>query len=352
MSNFIYSGDGRSWSNTFILSPISLTAVGTSVLFGTSLGTPYWVAGVDTLGGGADTIYYSFDGLSWQSASAFTGSCQGVAFDGTSTWVAVGRGSGTIYYAPFAPSVWFASPVGSFDSSGNGIAYGNGLWVAVGADTGGNTILYSSDAQTWNVGTNIFGGEGFGVDYNGSNAWVAVGFGGGSSSNILFSTDGQTWANSTSGEFQTKGYGVRFNRGLQLWIATGYDTPGVGTIKYSVNGLDWLNGTSGFDTVGYGIGVGSNVSIFEDIQINQLRIYDTPGPSVSTRSTTPNLFFTSTQMTLMNTLTIDAKKNIGLQLISTTGVSTFVSPSLVLSRKEVSTQTIQASGFFLSLASV
>ena len=119
-----------------------------------------------------------------------------------------------------------------------------------------------------------------------------------------------------------------------------------------MNGLDWLDGTSGFDSIGFGVGSGSNVSIFEDLQINQLRIYDTPGPGVSTRGTTPSLVATSTQMILMNTFSIDSQKNIGLQLISTTGLSTLVSPGLVRVGKEVSSQTIQASGFFLSLASV
>ncbi len=349
-SNFIYSGDGRSWSNAYILSAISLTATGTCVVYGGNT----WLAGMDTLGGGGDTLFYSFDGTTWFAiGSIFLDSCQGIAYNPSATqWVAVGRGGGTIQYTTFGnPTLWFPA-LNSFDLSGNGVAYGGSLWVAVGADSGGNTIKYSADGQSWSDGTNMFGGEGFGVGYNGSNLWVAVGRGGGSTSNILTSLDGMTWANSTSGEFQTAGYGVGYNQGLGLWIATGYDSPGVGTIKYSTNGLNWLDGTSGFDDIGFGIGVASNVTIFEDLKINQLRIYDTPGPGVLLRSTTPNIAFTSTQMTLMNTLTIDSRKNITLQLISTQTVSTFVDSSLARVSKVVSTQTVQAAGFYLSLASV
>jgi hypothetical protein len=54
----------------------------------------------------------------------------------------------------------------------------------------------------------------------------------------------------------------------------------------------------------------------------------------------------------MNTLTIDSRKNITLQLISTQTVSTFVDSSLARVSKVVSTQTVQAAGFYLSLASV
>jgi hypothetical protein len=83
---------------------------------------------------------------------------------------------------------------------GKGIAYGQGLLVAVGTSVLGDNIGYSSDGgQTWTVAINtngLFGGGGgYGVTYNNNTGeFVAVGNSlAGGNANIGYSTDGDNW---------------------------------------------------------------------------------------------------------------------------------------------------------------
>lgn len=356
-SNFIYSGNGKNWSDGIFHTVLGLFAIGTSVVYGGG----YWVGTMDTNGGGGDTLFHSADGSNWYAVDSvlgveFTTAGLGVAY-GNGNYTAVGSGTYTILYAQNTspPNQWKATGItNAFDTQGNAVAYGNSRWIACGQDTGGKTIKYSGNQATWTDATGVFpaAGAGYGVDYNGSNMWVAVGNGSGTTSNILYSTDnGASWSGITSGDFLTYGSGVRYNQALGLWLAAGFDNPGQ-TLKYSGDGLNWSNATNSFDFTGYGIGVASNVFSTQTTYINQLRLYNTPGFGVTTRDTTPNISYTSTSITYMNTMTLDRFKTVSIQKTSPNYVSSLYDSSLAVISSFVSTNVTQVAGYFLTSALV
>lgn len=358
-SNLIYSSDGKNWSDAILSNVVSLIAKGTSVVFGGE----YWVATLDSGGGGGNVLFYSSNGTGWYAATGglqFAMAGWGVAY-GMDKFYAVGDDTGgsgnTILQATnFPPDTWSASGMTNvFNLRGNGIAYGTPGFVAVGEDSGGKTIKYSAGGISWTDGTNVFPTAGYGVDYNGSNRWVAVGNGAGftPTSNILYSDDnGATWNNIASGDFDVKGYGVRYNQELKLWMAAG-ETAAGSNLKYSGDGTNWSNATGVFNNLAYGLGTRSNVVSSLTTYVNQLRLYNTPGPAVTTRNTTPNISVFSTSITFMDTLTVDRYKNVGiLQYPSELYTSTFYESSLATISSFVSTQTAQVAGYFLSASLV
>jgi hypothetical protein len=74
--------------------------------------------------------------------------------------------------------------------------------VAVGGGNSvNNSILWSTDGKTWNDASSggFGGGGGYGVSYDG--IWVASGGGSSANNNILWSTDGKSWNDASSGGF-------------------------------------------------------------------------------------------------------------------------------------------------------
>src|SRR5690606_32273764 len=91
-------------------------------------------------------------------------------------------------------ALWFSSWTNRSSGTSRalyGVAYGGGMWVAVG-DNG--TILTSADGATWTSRTSGTTQILNGVAYGGG-MWVVVGTGG----TILTSTNGTTWTSRTSG---------------------------------------------------------------------------------------------------------------------------------------------------------
>lgn len=350
-SNYIYSRDGRTWSDGFFLDPVGTFAIGTGLAYGGG----YWVGTMDLDGGGGNSLFYSSDGSNWYAGNEgtdFTTAGYGIAF-GNGKYVAVGEGGNTILYAQTLapPDTWTATGMtNAFTTSGRGIAYGASVWVACGDDTGGKTIKYSTDQSNWTDATGSLPSVGYGVAYNGSNLWVVAG-NGGASSNLVYSGDRINWSDANSGDFTVKAYGISYNQGLNLWMAAGEGPSGT-TLKYSGDGSNWSNATGGFDTYGYGIGVYSNVLVAETIAINQLRVYNTPGYNVTTRDITPNISYTSTTLTLMDTLSVDRFKNVNVYSSDSPYLSSFYDPSLAFVSSFVSTQTSQVAGYFLTASLV
>jgi hypothetical protein len=124
----------------------------------------------------------------------------------------------------------------------NGVAYGNGRFVAVG---NGGTILTSPDGVSWTQRTSGTIYPLYGVAY-GNGTFVAVGgyfdyYGFSdymsSASTILTSTDGVNWTRRTSGT-DNRLLGVTYGNGL--FVAVGKD----GTILTSPDGVSWTQRTS------------------------------------------------------------------------------------------------------------
>jgi hypothetical protein len=153
-------------------------------------------------------------------------SLYGVAY-GNGLFVAVGLG-GIILTSPDGVS-WTGQTSGTGYSL-SGVAYGNGLFVAVGY---GGTILTSPDGETWTRRTSGTSNGLFGVTYE-NGTFVAVGDRG----TILTSPDGVNWTARTSGTSNWLS-GVTYGNGL--FVAVGYG----GTILTSPDGVTWTVQASG-----------------------------------------------------------------------------------------------------------
>ena len=168
-----------------------------------------------------------------------------------------------IAYASDPSGTW--TGVTAFSSSCNGFAYGGGnFWVAVGQDASGYGIQYSTDnGLTWvpaKDGSNdplvtFTGNGGFGVAYNGSNKWVAVGAPG--TSSIFYSSNGINWTAVSSNPFSFRGTYVKYGNGK--WVAVGKDTAG-NNIQTSTDGENWTAVQAFGVSVSNGSGIGYSVA--------------------------------------------------------------------------------------------
>ena len=247
-NSIAYSSDGVSW-NFVTNSTLIFSTEGNKVAWNGKM----WVA----VGQGtANTIIYSYDGITWNGlgTTIFSTAGRDIYWNGR-MWIAVGEGTNTIAYSYDGIS-WVGLGVGVLATKGNSIIFNcrrpntitfpTNTTVAVG--TGTNTIAYSRDnGVTWTgvTGTSIFSTSGYNVKFNGK-MWVSVGAG---TNTISYSSDGVTWTAVTGSTsiFSTSGQSVEWNE--NLWVAVG---SGTNTIAYSYDGLSWIGlGVSTFSTAGY-----------------------------------------------------------------------------------------------------
>lgn len=219
-----------------------------------NLGINLWVAvGAFALAG--SKVSKSNDGINWTPAFSVGGltNVYGVAYNGIDRWVAVGE-SGTKVAISDNGNTWTAVTAGTgfstypWIASGRGIAYGNNLWVLVGAYSP-LPIAKSQYGNSWTRASN-FGGltNGYSVAY-GNGTWVAVGEG----SKIVYSTDADVWTavEPTSLNNVTYLNSITYGTdatGVGLWVAVGAGTTPIMTSR---QGNTWTAansfGTSGND---------------------------------------------------------------------------------------------------------
>ena len=207
--------DGINWNKTFNSFPI----IGYGVTYNTI--TDIYVAVGHNNYDTSHTILYSKDAINWNN------SVSGGFNDSQIT---------TIYNTYYA------------GSNGLGIATNNlgesqQMWVAVGShETNDGTIQWSSDASNWNnIIIGGFVGFGRGIAY-GNGLWVAVGDSTYEPTDplqtIQWSSDGCNWNSTITGGFAYSGHSISFNG--YMWIATGMDTDINGCIQNSTDGSNWL----------------------------------------------------------------------------------------------------------------
>lgn len=160
-------------------------------------------------------------------------SLAGVAY-GNGLYVAVG-GGGTILTSSTG-STWQTVASGTQEAL-NGITYGGGTFVAVGA---GGVILTSSDGQSWSLVAAPTSANLNGVAYGGGQ-FTAVGAGGA----VLVSPNGVQWTAETSSTSEDL-YAVAYGNGV--WVATGEGGENTQTGAYittlissSDNGATWTS---------------------------------------------------------------------------------------------------------------
>ena len=88
--------------------------------------------------------------------------------------------------------------------------------------------------------------------------WVAVGDVGGGYGSIVYSSNGQNWTKTSTGDSFAYGSGVAYgtsNGTSPLWVAVGDGTDGYGSIMYSNDGQSWTKTSTGniFSVLGNGV---------------------------------------------------------------------------------------------------
>jgi hypothetical protein len=221
-------------------------------------------------GGGSNTISRSLDAITWTPVSAFSVACNNLAFGG-GVWVAVGQDASSygIQYSEDNGLTWFPAKDGSNNpiatlTQGFAVAYnGTGTikWVAIGQ--GFNSAYYSSNGINWTATPlNIF--DSLGKDVKFANGiWVATGKD--STGNaIQTSPDGINWTGFQAfGTFTSNEGGRSVTHGLNgNWAVVGDNSDNVNNIYYSNdNGASWnatlafSGGVGGFGSIAYGNGI-------------------------------------------------------------------------------------------------
>jgi hypothetical protein len=179
-------------------------------------------------------LSFGHDGFAWPvRTSETTQNLNGVAY-GNGVFVAVGA-AGIIQNSPDGINWTKATPLPSNQQVAlNGVAYGNGLFVAAG-NYGG--IFTSPDGKTWTLRTSLLSAQTlYGVAY-GNGVFVAVGSNNGSQvySLVFTSSDGKTWTTPNSGGALKSLTGVAYGNGV--FVAMGGGVYG-GTGASSSGGYD------------------------------------------------------------------------------------------------------------------
>jgi hypothetical protein len=119
-----------------------------------------------------------------------------IAYNGTNLWVAAGftNAPSTTSYLITSPDgiTWTSRTSGFGTEQIKSVAFGNGLWVAVGTN---GTITTSTDGITWTARTSNMSTNTINAVTYANSLWVAVGDGGGTTNTggITYSSDGTTW---------------------------------------------------------------------------------------------------------------------------------------------------------------
>ena len=173
-----------------------------------------------------------------------TSDIQSVAY-GNNLWVAVGAG-GTLRTSTNSTS-WITQTSQFGTSQINSVFYGNGVWVAVGS---GGTLRTSTDVTTWTTRTSNFGTSAITSAAYANGLFVAVGAG----ATLRTSTDAVTWTTRVS-NFGTSDIRSVAVYADNLWVAGGNG----GALRTSTDATTWVTQTSTFSTnilsVTYGNGI-------------------------------------------------------------------------------------------------
>jgi predicted acyltransferase (DUF342 family) len=203
ITSILYSDDGMNWNNCFgsVFSTGLPNGLGGYDVVYSSRFQRFVAVGADSLGGMG--IRWSSNGINWSNATSvfpFNGFCIG---ENSLQFLAFGQS--TIADDPNKTQV-LTSPTGlvwqyialDLPTRIRRVAFGNGLWVAVGSTITGNpitdSIQYSSDAgASWNSAT-TGGLNAFDVLYDSNlSKWFAIGESNGFPS-VQTSSDGANWS--------------------------------------------------------------------------------------------------------------------------------------------------------------
>ncbi|PCK04619.1 MAG: hypothetical protein COA42_19020, partial [Alteromonadaceae bacterium] len=169
------------------------------------------------------------------SPSAANNNWTDVAY-GNGVFVAVGYTAGTANQVMTSPDgVTWTARTSAADNYWYGITYGNGLFVAVAYDPGtGNRVMTSADGITWTSRTNPVDSGWLDVVYA-EGQFVAVAFSG-AGDRVMTSPDGITWTARTESE-ASDWRGITHGNGMYVAVANG----GTNRVMTSPDGITWTS---------------------------------------------------------------------------------------------------------------
>lgn len=194
------SGDGISWASRTTVTHFPNRGW-RSVAYGKiDLGAGLqngWVAVATNNDDDGGKAMYSADGLDWTASTSAVleerNDWRSVATDGNGVWVAVNSGafSGTTRVMRSTNGKdWAPITAGVDDKQWHSVAYGDGLWVAVGF---AGAIMTSPDGATWTRRADVASRNWYSVAF-GDGVWVAVASGtSGTATRAMRSTNGIDW---------------------------------------------------------------------------------------------------------------------------------------------------------------
>lgn len=177
--NFLISGNNGSGTinkiSTDVITWTTVTTTLTAQAFSIAYGNGVWV-----MGGQYGQVSRSTNAVSWTSQNAFfefasgqqgnvTSPVRGMAY-GNGVFLAVGAFEGLRIRTSTDGITWVSRANGSPSGFANDAEYGNGIWVIVGGGNSGFNSFRSTDTITWTTHLNTSSTS---VAY-GNGTWVAV----------------------------------------------------------------------------------------------------------------------------------------------------------------------------------
>lgn len=199
-------------------------------------------------GSGPYKLITSTDGITWTTRTAPTAVWKSIAYDGT-TYVAVGTSTTTAISS--TDGITWTNRTTPTAVTWQSVTWGNGLFVAIQQATGTATMR-SADGITWTAGS-ITSNDYKEIAY-GAGVYVAVGTGS-SLGKIFVSNNGTSWTACTVPSGITSIIHVVFGNGIFFAVASTNMT-----LLYSLNGVDWAIKTLGMS--GFGFYLGYSMGVF------------------------------------------------------------------------------------------
>lgn len=183
-----------------------------------------------------ETAYSTNGGQTWTAGSGLTFAASKIAY-GNGKFVAVGSGNPSKIAYSSDGITWTNSTSFTYDYNWTGVAYGNGIWVAVSKIKTGslssNTFATSTDGVTWEMRNTLPVTSTWATVSYGPAGFIAVSNSPSpNSTQVIRSTDGITWAD--LGTINRSGIGDSvYGDGYYVILN------GTGSIAYSTDGVAW-----------------------------------------------------------------------------------------------------------------
>ena len=174
---------------------------------------------------------------------------------GTATVTITGLGTYSGTKTQTFEIVAWASRTSAVDNTWYGVAYGNGVFVAVAASGTGNRVMTSSDGITWTARSSAADNVWWEINF-GNGLFVAVA-NTGTGNRVMTSPDGITWT-ARSSVPDNNWRNVAYGNGVFVAVASS----GIGNrVMSSPDGITWTSRTSAADNNWYNVTFGNGVFV-------------------------------------------------------------------------------------------